>query len=79
MEGEDVSIVKMDATANDVPAPFDVRGFPTIYWAPKDAKNSPVRYDGSRELDDFLGYIAQHATEELKGYDRKGKERKTEL
>jgi len=42
MEGENVEIVKMDATANDVPPGFDVRGFPTLYWLPKDKK--PVQY-----------------------------------
>jgi len=81
LKDEDVSIVKMDATANDVQSPFDVRGFPTLYWAPKDSKNAPVRYDGGREVDDFLKYIAKHATNELKGFDRKGnkKDQKTEL
>lgn len=45
MLNEDIAIVKMDATANDVPPGFDVRGFPTLYWIPKDAKNKPVRYE----------------------------------
>jgi len=40
-----VSLVKMDATANDVPSTFDVRGFPTLYWLPKDNKNKPIRYE----------------------------------
>lgn len=40
-----MSLVKMDATANDVPSIFDVRGFPTLYWLPKDGKNKPVRYE----------------------------------
>ncbi|XP_030748346.1 protein disulfide-isomerase A3 [Sitophilus oryzae] len=81
LKGEDVAIVKMDATANDVPPNYDVRGFPTLYWAPKDKKNNPVRYDGGREVDDFLKYIAKEATNELKGWDRSGKEKpaKTEL
>jgi len=35
----------MDATANDVPSTFDVRGFPTLYWLPKDSKNKPIRYE----------------------------------
>lgn len=35
----------MDATANDVPSTFDVRGFPTLYWLPKDNKNKPIRYE----------------------------------
>ncbi|RZF44763.1 hypothetical protein LSTR_LSTR000715 [Laodelphax striatellus] len=79
MKDEDVAIVKLDATANDVPSTFDLRGYPTLYWAPKDSKSSPIRYEGGRELDDFVKYIAKHATNELKGYDRKGKAKKEEL
>ncbi|KAJ8923867.1 hypothetical protein NQ315_010449 [Exocentrus adspersus] len=81
LKDEDVVIAKMDATANDVPPLYEVRGFPTLYWAPKDAKDTPIRYEGGREVDDFLKYIAKHATNELKGYDRKGnpKSEKTEL
>eukprot|EP00088_Acartia_fossae_P071285 TRINITY_DN9755_c0_g1_i3.p1 TRINITY_DN9755_c0_g1~~TRINITY_DN9755_c0_g1_i3.p1 ORF type:complete len:486 (-),score=166.12 TRINITY_DN9755_c0_g1_i3:853-2310(-) len=75
---EDVEIVKMDATANDVPPQFNVRGFPTIFWLPKDSK-TPKNYEGGRELDDFVNYIAKHATSELKGFDRKGKAKKSEL
>merc|ERR1712088_1245787 len=78
MKDENLEIVKMDATANDVPPQFDVRGFPTIFWLPKDSKN-PTSYNGGREKDDFIKYIAEHATEELKGFDRKGKAKKTEL
>lgn len=74
MANEDVEIVKMDATANDVPSIFDVRGFPTLYWVPKNAKTSPVRYEGGRELVDFIKYIAKSSTEPLKGYDRSGEE-----
>lgn len=49
----------MDATANDVPAGFDVRGFPTLYWVPKDSKK-PVRY----EVSIFLLRVA-HEMEEI--------------
>lgn len=81
LKNEDVAIVKMDATANDVPPTFDVRGFPTLFWLPKDSKDKPVRYDGGRELDDFINYIAKQATNELKGFNRAGKPKadKTEL
>ncbi|KAG8222836.1 hypothetical protein J437_LFUL010342 [Ladona fulva] len=79
MKDEDVEIVKMDASNNDVPPPYEVRGFPTLYWAPKDGKAHPVKYEGGRELDDFVKYIAQHSTSELKTYDRKGKAKKEEL
>lgn len=79
MKGEEVSIVKMDATANDVPPTFDVRGFPTLYWLPKNKNDSPVRYEGGRELEDFVKYISKHATNELKNFDRSGKAKKSEL
>jgi len=79
LKDEAVSLVKMDATANDVAPRFDVRGFPTLYWLPKDKKDSPVRYEGGREADDFIQYIAKQATNELKGFDRSGKVKKTEL
>jgi len=78
MAEENVEIVKMDATANDVPPEFDVKGFPTLYWLPKGTKK-PVSYNGGRELDDFIKYIAENASDELKGYNRKGKEKKVEL
>ena len=78
MAGENVEIVKMDATANDVPSEFDVRGFPTLYWLPSSSK-TPVQYQGGREVNDFVKYIAENASEELKGYNRKGKAKKEEL
>ncbi|XP_057666864.1 protein disulfide-isomerase A3 [Diorhabda carinulata] len=81
LKDEDVFIVKMDATANDVPSTYEVRGFPTLFWLPKDFKDSPIKYEGGREIDDFIKYIAKEATNELKGYDRSGspKAGKTEL
>lgn len=77
MKEENVEIVKMDATANDVPTEFSVQGFPTIYWVKKG--ETPVSYNGGRDIDAFIKYIAEHATNELKGYDRKGKAKKSEL
>jgi len=65
MAEEDVEIVKMDATANDVPPAYDVKGFPTLYWLPKNTKK-PVAYNGGRELTDFVEYIKKHATGGLK-------------
>lgn len=70
-----VDIVKLDATANDVPELFTVHGFPTIYWYPKGTK-TPVKYEGSRDLNDLLAYVAQHSTDELQGFDRSGEEKK---
>jgi len=70
-----VDIVKLDATANDVPDLFTVHGFPTLYWFPKDTK-TPVKYEGSRDLEGLLGYVAKHATDELVGFNRDGEEKK---
>lgn len=73
LKDEDVLIVKMDATANDAPPNFEVRGFPTLYWLPKNAKTAPIPYNSGREVDDFVKFIAKHSTDGLKGYDRSGK------
>jgi protein disulfide isomerase family A protein 3 len=78
MAAEDVAIVKMDATANDVPPQFEVKGFPTLFWLPKGSKKV-TNFNGGRELDDFVKYIAENASDELKGWSRNGKEKKVEL
>jgi len=36
---------KMDATENDVPSQYEVQGFPTIYFAPKNGKTNPRKYE----------------------------------
>lgn len=45
LKDDEVDIVKMDATSNDVPSTYDVRGFPTLYWSPKNGKSEPIRYE----------------------------------
>lgn len=47
----------MDATANDVSPTYDVRGFPTLYWAPKDSKASPIRYEVNINFSFIIIYI----------------------
>jgi protein disulfide isomerase family A protein 3 len=74
LKEEDVVIAKMDATANDVPSQYNVQGFPTIFWVPKG--QAPQPYQGGRELDDFIKYIAKESSTELKGWNRDGKMRK---
>ncbi|XP_059171523.1 protein disulfide-isomerase A3-like [Physella acuta] len=75
---KDLVIAKMDATANDVPSPYDVRGFPTIYYAPKGNKSSPKKYEGGREVDEFIKFLAKESTDGLVGYNRDGKKKKKE-
>lgn len=46
LKNEDVDVIKIDATANDWPKSlFDVSGFPTIFWKPKDSDKKPIRYN----------------------------------
>merc|ERR1711868_274492 len=78
MAEEEVEIVKMDATANDVPPAYSVSGFPTLYWLPSDSK-TPEAYQGGREVDDFVKFISKKAVNELKSFDRKGKAKRSEL
>jgi len=76
LANEEVVIAKMDATANDVPPLFDVKGFPTLYWVPKGKPDQPQPYQGGREVNDFIQFIAKEATQPLKGFDRQGKKLK---
>ena len=55
-------IAKLDATANDVPANYESQGFPTIYFAPANKKEEPLKYEGGRTLDDMKKYLEEHAT-----------------
>ncbi|XP_019934921.2 protein disulfide-isomerase A3 [Paralichthys olivaceus] len=60
-----VVIAKMDATANDVPAPYEVSGFPTIYFSPAGHKMNPKKYEGGRDVGDFLSYLKREASNPL--------------
>ncbi|XP_036399480.1 protein disulfide-isomerase A3 [Megalops cyprinoides] len=76
-----IVIAKMDATANDVPPPYEVRGFPTIYFSPAGKKQSPLKYEGGREVSDFVSYLKREATNPpvVKEEEKKSKKKKSEL
>jgi len=76
-----IVIAKMDATANDVPSNYEVRGFPTIYFAPKGNKDTPKSYEGGREVDDFIAYLKRESTDGITavGGKKKKKAKNTEL
>lgn len=52
-------IAKLDATANDVPENFKVEGFPTIYFAPANNKENPLKFDGDRTVEGFTKYLQE--------------------
>jgi len=72
---KDVVIAKMDATANDVPPPYQVSGFPTIFFAPMGSKDSPKKYEGGREVSDFEQYIKREATNPVNIPEKKSKKK----
>jgi len=57
-----VTIAKMDATANDPPSQFAVSGYPTLYFVPANAKKSPKKYEGAREVKDMLDFVKKNKT-----------------
>jgi protein disulfide-isomerase A4 len=54
-------IAKLDATANDVPESFKVEGFPTIYFAPANNKENPLKFEGDRTVEGFTKYLQEKA------------------
>lgn len=77
LKGEtDVVFAKFDATANDVPAHYDVKGFPTLYFAPKGSKQNPKKYESGRDVDSFVKFMAKESTDGLQGFSMDGKKKK---
>jgi protein disulfide-isomerase A1 len=56
---DNVKIVKMDMTANEIDVPsIQVKGFPTLFFFKGDSKETPMPYDGARDLDGFMKFLA---------------------
>jgi len=74
---DSVVIAKIDATANDIPPEYSAKGYPTIYFAPSGKKSTPMKYEGAREVKDFIKFIKKNAHFPLKS--SKDSETKEEL
>ena len=61
-----VTIAKMDATENDLPAglPFQVEGFPTLKFF-KAGTNEVVDYSGDRSFSSLLAFLKEHSTKPI--------------
>jgi len=59
-EHSDIVIANIDATENDIPDEFDVKGFPTIFFVNKENKIEP--YKGERELEAFLSFLEKRTS-----------------
>ncbi|CAE8641872.1 unnamed protein product, partial [Polarella glacialis] len=55
-----IVIAKIDATANDVEG-VDVEGFPSIKFWRADNKDEPLDYDGDRDVESFIAWLAEKA------------------
>lgn len=55
--------------------------FPTIYWAPMGSKDNPKKYQGGREVNDFIEFIKKEATNavDVGEETKKKKKQKKEL
>lgn len=54
-----VVIAEIDATANELPTAYTVRGFPTIFWCDKGNKNVPEKYQGARSVEAWTEFVNQ--------------------
>ncbi|XP_069072345.1 protein disulfide-isomerase A4 isoform X2 [Pleurodeles waltl] len=61
---ESLIIAKMDATANDIPNDrYKAEGFPTIYFAPRNKKENPIKFEGGqRDLETLSKFVEEHAS-----------------
>ncbi|KAA0201821.1 hypothetical protein HAZT_HAZT002027 [Hyalella azteca] len=55
----DVVVGKFDATANDIPTLFGVKGFPTIYYVSAKDLENPVPFEGDRTLAGLKEFVLQ--------------------
>ena len=64
-----VTVAKVDATANDVPD--EISGFPTIKLFPAGSKDSPITYSGSRTIEDLAQFIKENGKYKADAYEGK--------
>ncbi|KAK7201185.1 protein disulfide isomerase [Novymonas esmeraldas] len=57
-----IAMIDADDSANKrIATKYDISGFPTLYFFPKGADAKPVEYKLGREIEDFIGFVNEHA------------------
>jgi len=57
-----LSVVKMDATANDVLGPYEVQGYPSVFLAPAHKKDAPIRFNmPDQSVKSFIDFVKEHS------------------
>ncbi|XP_067138562.1 protein disulfide-isomerase A4-like [Centruroides vittatus] len=74
VNNKNLMIAKIDATANDYPEKYQIKGYPTIYYIPAFNKENLIAYEGSRELDDLTKFVNKNL-----GEDKQSEKTKDEL
>jgi hypothetical protein len=60
---ENVRIVKMDGTANEIDVPgIETTGYPSLFFFAAGSKSDPIPYQGAREKSDLIEFITSYAT-----------------
>jgi len=76
-DAKNVVIAKIDATANDFDrSRYEVGGYPSIYFVPAKENAKPVKYEGSRELDEMESFVRKNARTLKKSKKNKKKKAK---
>lgn len=74
----EVVIAKIDGTANEIEQEgYEFQGFPSLYW--KKAGEKPVSYQGGRELEDIMKFLAENGTKKFEWAETPKEEAKDEL
>lgn len=72
-----VTIAKVDATANDVPD--EIAGFPTIKLFPAGAKSEPITYSGSRTVEDLANFVKENGKYKVDAYTTPTEDEESEM
>jgi len=70
-DDSNIVIGKMDATTNTPPDSINIKGFPTLIFFPADKKDSPIPYNGERDLDSLVKFVKEQASHTVKGGEEK--------